>query len=85
MAQINAAPFLTSLPVELIRAILVECIDATFEQSEEITQVYVASDEPDPAFWQEISQLGWKWFDHTKERTVAQHNEWYPVLIDVRT
>lgn len=39
-------------------------------------------DEHDPAFWDEVKGLGWKFFNHTAERTLERYNEWYPPLID---
>ncbi|KAJ3544446.1 hypothetical protein NMY22_g2773 [Coprinellus aureogranulatus] len=48
----------------------------------DVTQVYVASDETDPYFWQEISSLGWIYFDHAAEQTVERLGAWYPLLID---
>ena len=40
------------------------------------------SDETDPAFWHQISEYGWDYFNHTAERTSEKYGEWYPVLID---
>jgi hypothetical protein len=42
----------------------------------------VYSDETDPTFWKEITDLGWIYFDHTAERTVERLGAWYPLLID---
>ncbi|KAG8976438.1 hypothetical protein FRC05_003681 [Tulasnella sp. 425] len=45
--------------------------------------VLILSDESDPAWWVEVEKLGWKYIDHTKERTVERHGSlWYPPLID---
>ncbi|KAG8976439.1 hypothetical protein FRC05_003682 [Tulasnella sp. 425] len=45
--------------------------------------VIVLSDESDPAWWAEVEKLGWKYIDHTKERTIERYGSlWYPPLID---
>ncbi|RXW21234.1 hypothetical protein EST38_g4627 [Candolleomyces aberdarensis] len=46
------------------------------------SHVLVASDEDDPAFWDEITSFGWSYFDHTAERTHERFSEWHPILID---
>ncbi|KAF7339343.1 hypothetical protein MSAN_02148100 [Mycena sanguinolenta] len=44
------------------------------------SHVIMTSDERDPAWWREVSELGWFTPDHTD--TVALYGEWYPVFID---
>ncbi|RXW14500.1 hypothetical protein EST38_g11355 [Candolleomyces aberdarensis] len=46
------------------------------------SRVLVASDETAPEFWQQITDYGWDYFNHTAERTAERHDEWYPLLID---
>ena len=40
-------------------------------------------DEKDPAFWKQVTGEGWKYIDHTAERTSRRYGEWYPPLIDI--
>ena len=40
-------------------------------------------DEKDPAFWKQVKAEGWKYIDHTAERTSRRYGEWYPPLIDI--
>ncbi|CAE6409702.1 unnamed protein product [Rhizoctonia solani] len=46
--------------------------------------VLVTSDERDPEWWEEISELGpgWTWVDHGTEKTVEKYGKWYPVVLD---
>ncbi|TFK74340.1 hypothetical protein BDN72DRAFT_955949 [Pluteus cervinus] len=47
------------------------------------TDVFVTSDEEDPAFWNEVKAQGWKFIDHSEELTVQKFNKWYPPIIDI--
>ncbi|TFK56646.1 hypothetical protein OE88DRAFT_1730116 [Heliocybe sulcata] len=47
-----------------------------------VTHVIMSSDEKDPAWWDEVAALGWRWLDHEKEQIAEKYGEWYPVLID---
>jgi hypothetical protein len=40
--------------------------------------VLVTSDERDPEWWEEISELGpgWTWVDHGTEKTVEKYGKW---------
>ncbi|KAJ2933078.1 hypothetical protein H1R20_g4042, partial [Candolleomyces eurysporus] len=51
-------------------------------QNIHVTSVFVASDERNLTFWQEIQSFGWIYFNHTTERTTERLGEWYPILID---
>ncbi|KAF7979782.1 hypothetical protein HWV62_40818 [Athelia sp. TMB] len=50
-------------------------------------KVIVISDEPDPAWWAEVSARGWLHIDHSPagEDTDAKHGVWYTALIDMVT
>ncbi|KAJ7886028.1 hypothetical protein B0H13DRAFT_2343047 [Mycena leptocephala] len=45
-----------------------------------VDRVIVTSDEQDPVWWDAVFELGWVRPDHS--RTVEQHGDWYPILID---
>ncbi|KAG6837843.1 hypothetical protein H0H93_016211 [Arthromyces matolae] len=49
----------------------------------EVTEVIITSDEKDPAFWEEVRQEGWKYIDHTAEKTQEKYGEWYVPLVDI--
>jgi len=40
-------------------------------------------DDPDPEFWHEVADLGWKFFDHVGQETEDRYGMWYPVVIDI--
>jgi len=46
-------------------------------------QVLVMSDEVSPEFWEEVRNEGWFHINHTTERTLERHGEWYPPIIDI--
>lgn len=41
------------------------------------------ADETDPKFWDEAFELGWRYFDHEKERTLERFGEWQTPLVDI--
>ncbi|KAJ2924268.1 hypothetical protein H1R20_g12817, partial [Candolleomyces eurysporus] len=43
----------------------------------------VTSDETDPKFWDEAFDLGWRYFDHEKDRTTERFGEWQTPLVDI--
>ncbi|KAG6879658.1 hypothetical protein C0992_000100 [Termitomyces sp. T32_za158] len=48
-----------------------------------VTEVLITSDEKDPAFWREVREEGWRYIDHSAERTLDRHGEWYAPIIDI--
>ncbi|KAG8906710.1 hypothetical protein FRB99_006308 [Tulasnella sp. 403] len=44
--------------------------------------VVLTSDEKDPMWWASVAELGWKFADHEKEKTVETYGRWYPPFID---
>ncbi|KAJ2914438.1 hypothetical protein MD484_g5967, partial [Candolleomyces efflorescens] len=70
-------------PISKYRDLAKKIQDQIFEtQKIRVTTVYVASDERDLSFWQEIESFGWTYLNHTTERTTERLGEWYPLLID---
>ncbi|KAF7337679.1 hypothetical protein MSAN_02241400 [Mycena sanguinolenta] len=47
-----------------------------------VNHVIITSDEKDPAWWQDVSGLGWWTPDHAELKTEERFGVWYPVLID---
>lgn len=39
-------------------------------------------DEKDPSFWKDVEAQGWHYFNHTTEKTLERHGEWYLPIID---
>ncbi|KAF5326229.1 hypothetical protein D9611_000410 [Ephemerocybe angulata] len=52
------------------------------ERGLQVPSVFITSDEKEPLFWDEISALGWRFINHTAEKTLDRYGEWYPPLID---
>ncbi|KAG6869099.1 hypothetical protein C0993_001664 [Termitomyces sp. T159_Od127] len=48
-----------------------------------VTEVLITSDEKDPAFWREVQEEGWRYIDHSTERTLERYGEWYAPIIDI--
>ncbi|KAJ3344313.1 hypothetical protein HDU93_000103 [Gonapodya sp. JEL0774] len=50
-----------------------------------VTEVIVTSDERDPRWWEQVAELGpgWRWINHTVERTEERYGKWYPLVLDV--
>ncbi|KAG6873449.1 hypothetical protein C0995_015538 [Termitomyces sp. Mi166 len=48
-----------------------------------VTEVLMTSDEKDQAFWRGVHEEGWKYIDHSAERTLDQHGEWYIPILDI--
>ncbi|KDQ07958.1 hypothetical protein BOTBODRAFT_88478, partial [Botryobasidium botryosum FD-172 SS1] len=44
--------------------------------------VIMTSDERDPAWWDEVRALGWKFADHAAEQTSGKYGKWYPPVLD---
>ncbi|KAF9057026.1 hypothetical protein BJ165DRAFT_1536223 [Panaeolus papilionaceus] len=45
--------------------------------------IYDFTDETDPEFWEQVRELGWKYFDHDAWETISKYNEWYAPIIDI--
>ncbi|KAF8236024.1 hypothetical protein L208DRAFT_1391449 [Tricholoma matsutake] len=48
-----------------------------------VSEVLLTSDEKDPAFWQQVTEEGWRYIDHNAEKTLRRYGEWYEPLIDI--
>ncbi|KAF8922053.1 hypothetical protein CPB85DRAFT_1265699 [Mucidula mucida] len=68
-------------PLSAIARRVQEVKDEVMEKSGRIVDhVVVTSDEKDPAWWQDVANLGWVAPDHSQ--TIQLFGPWYPVLID---
>ncbi|KAF9041716.1 hypothetical protein BDZ89DRAFT_1060087 [Hymenopellis radicata] len=68
-------------PLSVIARRVQEVKDELLEKSGRIVDhVVVTSDEKDPAWWQDVANLGWVAPDHSQ--TIQLFGPWYPVLID---
>ncbi|KAI0652041.1 hypothetical protein C8Q79DRAFT_899165 [Trametes meyenii] len=47
-----------------------------------MSRVIITSDEQDPAWWDEVSALGWHTIDHKVAGTAEAFGRWYPVILD---
>ncbi|KAF9462436.1 hypothetical protein BDZ94DRAFT_1194593 [Collybia nuda] len=54
-----------------------------FKHNIKVSEVLVASDELDPAFWNQVKAEGWKYIDHGAEQTFDEYGEWHGPIVDI--